>query len=962
MSDGINANAILDYVEFQIYPIQNRYEACICCHHKLETASGGLLEQLALHSSKVKALSLERSDSCFRLEAPYNLSEATWFSKSTLIRFLNIINSTDILEKSIAMDKEISQLEEAQSFHFSLYAKGDDNSLTPDSSKNELMRAIDLRLTTLRRELGDAFDQAAGTYCSGEDIFGIEKFSDHFGAADLRNTLQIFIRLRPANQTVDMANSKQSVLEHLESNEPISSEGNPQISNLSDPPVRYGASPAKAAQTERYISSESEDSSSCTAEERSRPLARPSSPRRSASPMRRVQIGRTGPRRPTALTIKSLTNHFPARVCQKDERSNSGGEDEDSEKSSKRSERMMSVQDAINLFERKQKDHQTTTVDVKKTVSVGAKKVLLRRWSSGMCGESSEDPASMASDNLETKKVNLDSDSGVGPDACDEKETVLEVEPEDTPTVPEEALTTENSRRLTASAEWSRQKQAELDQLLIKMMETNPAKHNNAAPSDKKDQSALDLQGSGSDVGKPDDVEKLIGGIAKKQVGTERKIRAKANVSSGKLSAAKQTLSKRPVKRSQKPLNNSSESGNFKNDTIRPAEVKKLLTKAPTLPATRKSLPSTPSPRANTHTPSTATSSPAAMRRRSQPTTPKVERTTPLPSTKSAKNSAGSTGDKSHPAVTKSIKPTKAHITDQTKPAVTKPNKVSKKSSVVPLESKETPKEPKAFLRKGSKAGPTPTGPSLSPITRKKTTPQEQSLRDSVDLVENPIICALTDQQGDGFIDQEGPETQSNSAPKCLETECSDILTLENENDFSENLEEIVIEEEQVINISPTAWVEIEEVDGGNSSKVDVGPLNAGSPPRVRHSLSQMLMEESSEPEIVEWGNAENPPNMVYQKEAPKGFKRLLKFARKSKTDGEDDNEETKGGSKKGSDNPLLRKDTLHAHQNSTTHQHPGQATIGKLAAQKREEGHISASVTSSKAFKGSKHGESKLR
>ncbi|CAH9090676.1 unnamed protein product [Cuscuta epithymum] len=960
MSDGINSNVILDYVDFQIYPSQNRYEACICCHHELEIASCGLLEQLAVHSSKVKALSLEGSDSCFRLEPPYNLSEATWFSKSTLIRFLNIINSTDILEKSIAMDKEISQLEEAQSFHFSLYAKGDDNSLTPDSSKNELMRAIDLRLTALRRELGDAFDQAAGTNCSCEDIIRIEKFSDHFGAADLRNTLQIFIRLRQANQTVVMANSKQSFLEHIDSNEPISSKGNPQLSNLSDPPVRYGASPAKAAQTERYISSESEDSSSCTAEERSRPLARPSSPRRSASPMRRVQIGRTGPRRPTALTIKSLTNHFPARVFQKDERSNSGGEEEDSEKSSKRSERMMSVQDAINLFERKQKDHQPTTVDVKKTVSVGAKKVLLRRWSSGMCGESSEDPASMASHNLETKKANLDSDSGVGEDDCEEKEPVQEVEPEDTPAVPEEALITENSRGITASAEWSRQKEAELDQLLIKMMETNPAKHTNAGPSDKKDQSALDLQGSGSDIGKPDDVDKLIGGIAKKQVGTDRKIRAKANVSSGKLSAAKQALSKRPVKRSQKPLN-SSESENFKSDAIRPAEVKKVLTKAPTLPATRKSLPSTPSPRANTHAPSTATSSPATARRRSQPTTPKVEKTTPLPSTKSAKNSAGNTSDKSHPAVTKTIKPTKAHISDQTKPAVTKPNKVSKKSSVVPLESKDTPKEPKTFLRKGSKAGPTPTGPSLSPITRKKTTPQEQSLRDSVDLVEDPIIPAPTDQQGDGFIDQEGPETQPNSPPKCLETECSDTLTLENENNFSENLEENLIEE-QVINISPTAWVEIEEVDSGNPSKVNVGPLSAGSPPRVRHSLSQMLMEESSEPEIVEWGNAENPPNMVYQKEAPKGFKRLLKFARKSKTDGEEDHEETRGGSKKGSDNSLLRKNTLHAHQNSTTHQHPGQATIGKLAAQKREEGHISASVTSAKAFKGSKHGESKLR
>lgn len=53
----------------------------------VEAVTSGLLEQLARHSSKVKALSLKGSDAIFKLEPPDNLSDATWFSKSTLIRY-----------------------------------------------------------------------------------------------------------------------------------------------------------------------------------------------------------------------------------------------------------------------------------------------------------------------------------------------------------------------------------------------------------------------------------------------------------------------------------------------------------------------------------------------------------------------------------------------------------------------------------------------------------------------------------------------------------------------------------------------------------------------------------------------------------------------------------------------------------------------------------------------------------
>lgn len=52
--------------------------------------------------------------------------------------------------------------------------------------RNELLRAIELRLTALKGELAAAIDQAAGTTCSFEDVINIEKFSYYFGAVEMR--------------------------------------------------------------------------------------------------------------------------------------------------------------------------------------------------------------------------------------------------------------------------------------------------------------------------------------------------------------------------------------------------------------------------------------------------------------------------------------------------------------------------------------------------------------------------------------------------------------------------------------------------------------------------------------------------------------------------------------------------------------------------------------------------------
>ncbi|KAL0304000.1 UNVERIFIED_CONTAM: hypothetical protein Sradi_6268100 [Sesamum radiatum] len=161
-----------------------------------------------------------------------------------------------------------------------------------------------------------------------------------------------------------------------------------------------------------------------------------------------------------------------------------------------------------------------------------------------------------------------------------------------------------------------------------------------------------------------------------------------------------------------------------------------------------------------------------------------------------------------------------------------------------------------------------------------------------------------------------------------------------------------------------------------------IAPVEASSP-RVRNSLSQMLLEESTESDVIAWGNAENPPPMVYHKDAPKGLKRLLKFARKSKNDanstgwsspsvfseGEDDTEDTKFVNKKSAEN-LLRKqpfiprttatrkfpmimNTPISYVDDETNCVSAQANISKFNAQslsqQLQDGHVSAPVTTTK-------------
>ncbi|GFP89399.1 hypothetical protein PHJA_001083500 [Phtheirospermum japonicum] len=574
---------------------------------------------------------------------------------------------------------------------------------------------------------------------------------------------------------------------------------------------------------------------------------------------------------------------------------------------------------------------------------------------------------------------------------------------------PRPTESTDVIEKSNASAEWSRQKEAELNELFMKMMETKPVKSRAVAPAINKRQSLPNEQrGDVYDHYKEKRDEKLKVQASRKKIEKEKPSRAAQQVPDVKKSKptplnASDDSKKRTVKKIQKP-----QTASAKTESLRLGIVKKDSLKPSSGPATRKSWPSIPSARvtglspAKTPPATSSTSNANPTRRRSQSTTPPVSnssskvgtpqtRAKPVKSNPSdIKKSPRSDPEKKPQSLTKPTKTTKSKVV-QTVPkdlaSSTKPNlhsKATKKSSVVPIESKPS-------LRKVSKT----TSGVNSVVTKKPSHPRDP-LRKSDDRAP-PQENITTFVSSDPVIHQEEKKTEElenhlvmepgptpKTPEKCENDGFSQISPVIDDNGVDRLiLPDCEPQAEEELTISPRAWVEIEENEDHSITSADhsVGLLPADihiasvevSSPRVRHSLSQMLLEESSEPDFVEWGNAENPPPTVYQKDAPKGLKRLLKFARKSKneanatgwssppvfSEGEDDADDSKLMSKRSGEN-LLRKSTLHSmnngHQKIVTsdYEHPAQANVSKHNAQSLSQqfqpGHVSASVTTAKA------------
>ncbi|KAI4302469.1 hypothetical protein MLD38_038208 [Melastoma candidum] len=989
METDVDTDSALQYASIQILSGQQRYDAYICVDNKVEKLLTGNLGHLLPFMPALKELYSKGSTCNFMLQLPENMHGSGWFTKLTFERFLCIVNSPSLVAKTKLINQEITQLEAGRKFQLSLFSKTGAGVPSSDTSRKDLLHAMDLRLEALTGELVAAFTQNASAIFSEKELISLADFTQLFGATDLENALHRFLEMSQKSWIADSKSENRNSAELVAKNRSKSGSEISVACSQPDPDeacVKYSVPPTKVAEIERQSSGGEEESSDSdgegqwTSAERSRTLMRSALHRRSTSPMQRVQIGRSGSRRAVDLNIK--LGYFPVRsathaeTCENDDEDNQG-----SDQISKKVEneiRKTRVQDKIRTFECRQTDQ---AVDIRKRrssdFSVGATKSELRSWSSGSShdeaeavgkvsplgnsGEAiTEEPKASLAGNTEfqTESGNLHSseaakDEKMRENADQGSESISSSLYKD----PTEEMSV--SDRLASSTEWIQKNEVELHQMMMEMMENKNVMEKSELS--RSQDIPVEQRGGFYDKYKQKRDERLRGkntGSKAEKLAQFKAMQEVLNEKRAEMRSLDAKDGKRAiVKKPPKSLTNSSAAAKPKKENHVSLTAKKASARtASSLPAVRKSWPLTPT--------RTAGVSPANASRAPSPARIKPSRQKPLLVSSVPPSICSRLKQEQSPAKQKVVKQEtrvrkpkdgedempqsvpeagrkgKAKLSKGSSPnngstvATAKLsfyNKGTRKSSVVPLDSKLTRKNSGSnpLLKKETKASETFMD-DCQDSKEEHCHKQNAADSDMVNLMETADSPSV---EPPGATNME-PDVLEIKAQECDKEESFGVGFDDGRNGLPRVMDAVSMSKqtEEEADISQMTWVKIEE-------STDIPPLEddctfefiprANIPPggslspRVRHSLSQMLQEEeeNSEPDTSEWRNAENPPSLRHQRNAmSKGLRKLLnKFARKGKGDvnlsgwsspstfleGEDDIEDTKIQTMKSSDNLL---------------------------------------------------------
>lgn len=210
----MKADTRLDYAAFQLSPKRTRCELFVSSGGETEKLASGLLKPFVTHLRAAEE-QVGRAGRLIKLETDEIQNDAPWFTKGTLERFVRFVSTPEVLELVNTVDTEMSQLEAARNFQNTLYSKGageqasisgsDAGTLgagsksseteAADTSKKELLRAIDGRLMALQQELSMAFARASAAGFAIEHMAGLIVFADRFGATRLKDACSKFMSL-----------------------------------------------------------------------------------------------------------------------------------------------------------------------------------------------------------------------------------------------------------------------------------------------------------------------------------------------------------------------------------------------------------------------------------------------------------------------------------------------------------------------------------------------------------------------------------------------------------------------------------------------------------------------------------------------------------------------------------------------------------------------------------------------
>ncbi|CAK9232504.1 unnamed protein product [Sphagnum troendelagicum] len=433
----------IDFAIFQLTPTRTRCELLVVCGTESERLAMGLLKPYLEHL-KAAEEQVAKGGYSIKLEPPPEYIngikiEVPWFTKGLMERFVRFVSTPELLERVSIVELELSQIEEAINLQ-----TNDCSAVCLLSSgllitswvcyRRRLLRAMDARRLALQKEQGMAFARAGAAGFDMQYLAHLSVFADCFGATRLGDACDKFMALcnkrkeailwmeemelatadaavfAPTpphviskDQYMDMwkdAQGGEADILHVE-------EGGSNVSHSSPIGSRTsGDALPSASAMEGMVS----DHGSLSGTEpdgpfpsHSKHLAKHStSPNMSSSsPLRRVQVGRSGMRQSGVVVIRNI-NYFtnPGENAEKgtvkdyseaseslDETDSAVGDEDDGPKLRGRGN--LSVKDAISLFEVKRRGSlDSTKTRVSKqgicrdsTDNVISEKPVLRRWS-----------------------------------------------------------------------------------------------------------------------------------------------------------------------------------------------------------------------------------------------------------------------------------------------------------------------------------------------------------------------------------------------------------------------------------------------------------------------------------------------------------------------------------------------------------------------------------------------------
>ncbi|KAI7736260.1 hypothetical protein M8C21_022710 [Ambrosia artemisiifolia] len=195
----------LEYALFQLTPTRTRCDLLLCYGKNKEKLASGLVEPFISHLKLFKD-QISKGGYSITLRPP--TTNAFWFTKSTFQRLVRFINSPEVLERFIRLEREISQIENSN--NESEEQAGEVGSLSSDgstkkstepskikpgeagdnaqeeNSKVQLQRLLETRKAMLRKEQAMAYHRALVAGFETENMNDLILFADHFGASRLR--------------------------------------------------------------------------------------------------------------------------------------------------------------------------------------------------------------------------------------------------------------------------------------------------------------------------------------------------------------------------------------------------------------------------------------------------------------------------------------------------------------------------------------------------------------------------------------------------------------------------------------------------------------------------------------------------------------------------------------------------------------------------------------------------------